>query len=83
VSADDRDPDRILAEARDPLGRRRFYPPGEHPATARWRKQLAWYREQGLDDSHPMIAYILRTLAVFELGEERAKREYLAAAMRR
>ena len=74
----------MLSEARDPLGRPRFYPAGEHPAAARWREQLAKleaFRER-VPDTPELLAAISHAenlLASFEAGEERAKRMYLAA----
>ena len=68
----------LLAEARDPAGLPRFYPRGQHPATAQWREQLT--QLEALPDSperDTALDYTREILAKFEIGEDRAKRDYL------
>lgn len=63
-------------------GSRRFYPPGKHPATRQLREALAKAEEidDGSDEIAAYIDHCRRELAKFEVGEDRAKRDYLRAA---
>jgi hypothetical protein len=80
----------VLDEARTPYGTRRFYPPGQHPATARLRAELAHLKKLqdttllGLlgepSELEKAIDWMERQLAVFEAGEDRAKRDYIKRA---
>ena len=68
----------LLAEARDPAGLPRFYPRGQHPATAQWREQLAQLEAfPASPERDKALDYIRETLAKFEIGEDRAKRDYI------
>ena len=67
-----------LAEARNPDGTRRFYPPFAHPATARLVEHIE--RLKALPESEEQLqalGYSLLELARFERGEDRDKRDYL------
>ena len=72
---------RLLEKAVNPDGSKRFYPRGKHPATQRHREMLA--RLEELDDGSKTIAaaidYHRGQIALFEFGEDRAKRDYLRA----
>lgn len=82
---------RSLAEAKNPDGSRRFYAPGEHPATARLLAGLARVEHLQSLAMEPemeaqaaeLIGYYRRQLARFEWGEDRAKREYLSRMVSR
>jgi len=77
-----------LYSVRDHMGHKRFYPPGEHPATARLRTELE--RAKDLNDRmlpgifgkptdvERAIDYMEERLAIFDAGDRRAKRDYLA-----
>lgn len=72
--------DRLLREARNLDGSRRFYPPGLHLATHRYREH--WTRLSLLPESperDEAMQHIERELAKFEKGEDEAKRQYLRA----
>jgi hypothetical protein len=72
----------ILRTARTPDGGQRFYPPGQHPAGAQLRTHLRALRDYQSRhiDTPELIAAIIhaeRDLAALEVGEDRAKREYI------
>lgn len=55
----------------------RYYPPGQHPATYRRRKQLEYLEAAGLGD-HEFAGYLRERLSQFEEQEsERKVRDYL------
>jgi hypothetical protein len=59
-------------------GSRRFYPPGQHPATYRlreWRERLLLLPVSGVRDES--LAVIDTQLSLFEQGENEAKRAHL------
>lgn len=73
-----------LLAARNPDGSQRFYPPGEHPATAQLRETRR--RAQSfadrlatpyLNDAERVVNYCDVKLAQFEWGEEQAKRRWI------
>lgn len=70
--------DPLLERARDVVtGRPRFYPPGQHPATAEWReteKRLLALPSSAERDV--ALEHVQDTLARFEEGESRAKALY-------
>ena len=73
----------LLSQARDPFGRPRFYPAGQHPAGASYRRclvKLNALRTKTRDnpDLLDAVAYAERKIAELEAGEARAKRVYLA-----
>jgi hypothetical protein len=71
----------ILAAARGPFGERRFYPPGQHPATIRQRRQLAMLATLPNDPSRRALEdHLLAELATFEEGESVEKARYLQAS---
>lgn len=51
----------------------RYYPPGQHPATYRWRWTLAKALECGLGDDHEMVVYLREQIAAFEQAESDLK----------
>jgi hypothetical protein len=77
-----------LYSVRDHMGRKRFWPAGEHPATAKLRAELE--RAKDLNDRmlpglfgkptevERAIDYMEEQLAVFDAGDRRAKRDYIA-----
>ena len=72
-----------LYAVKDLDGNRRFYPYGEHPATARQRAHLAKLeriRERMPDTPELLqaVAHVRSLLDVFENGEQRAKEAYCA-----
>jgi hypothetical protein len=70
--------DERLKQARDPLGRQLFYPPGSHPATARLRASRD--RLLALPETHERNAALehhKRELARFEALESEAKLLYV------
>jgi hypothetical protein len=80
-------PEELLAQARDPFGRPRFYPPGQHPAGARtreWLRMAEELRERVVDNPELLaaIAWHERQLAVLEGGEQLAKARFLHAVSR-
>lgn len=74
-------PDDILAEARNPDGSQRFYPPHQHPATRQLREALSRAEEfdDGSDTTGAYLEHLRHQLARFEAVEDRAKRVYLRA----
>jgi hypothetical protein len=73
-----------LSRAKDIHGERRFYEPGEHPATFRHRtilKQLEQIEQTMSPDRSTAASaaaeYHREKIAEFEAGEHRAKSEYL------
>jgi hypothetical protein len=72
--------ERLLREARNLDGSRRFYPPGLHRATHRYREH--WTLLSRLPESpetEEAMLHIERKLAEFEKDEEHAKKMYLTA----
>lgn len=75
----------VLESATDHHGERRFYAPGQHPAT--WRER--WMVEQlerlyriphaGDDGLRSTILYHRQRIEDFERGEARAKADYIEA----
>lgn len=79
--------DPLLEAATELHGGRRFYPPGEHPATYKQRKQLAQLKElrercrDSVVDEASLtgsIEYIERQIVAFEEQHSEAKADYLA-----
>jgi hypothetical protein len=71
--------DERLVAMTDPFGRRRFYPPGQHPAIRRWvaeRKHIASLPESPERDK--ALAYIEDNIALFEQGESETKALYVS-----
>jgi hypothetical protein len=50
-----------------------YYPPGQHPATERWRAHLALLLELGFGDDYEGVVYLRETLAAFEEVESERK----------
>lgn len=73
--------DPILEAARTPDGQRRFFPAGQHPASAKGRLQLERFAEMGIEWC-PLANELRRRLAVFEELESERKADYLFAAER-
>lgn len=68
----------VLSDARRLDGGPLFYPPGQHPATARYRAHLARLRECPPSRNRNMVMEHVETeLAAFEEGESIAKAVYL------
>lgn len=68
----------VLAAARNLDGRPRFHPPGQHPATARYRAERAKLLAlPATKERNTALNYIEATLAVFEEGESLAKATHL------
>ncbi len=68
--------DERLEELRGADGTRRFYPPGQHPATARLRQQIAKMEFVGFGDTD-FARYARDRLALFEELESEAKQRAL------
>lgn len=67
-----------FADALELDGRPRFYPSGQHPATARQRAHLTILKSlPETPETKESIAHVERLLATFELGEDRAKAMHL------
>jgi hypothetical protein len=65
-------------DARDPMGRPRFFAPGTHPATRRHRENLTKLRQYPESpERDALIEHTEFTLAMFEEGESEAKQRYL------
>ena len=64
---------------RTPWGGQRFFAPGEHPATARYRDQLRRLEALGASDSEA-AEYVRDFLAAFEEDESAAKQIHLRMA---
>lgn len=61
-----------------PWGDKRFYPPGEHPATYRYKAHReALLRLPASAERDQMVSYVDGLLAAFEQGESEAKQQYL------
>lgn len=76
--------DPILAAARDWKGERLFYDEDEHPATARYRRELIVLKTMPeTPNRDEAIAYVEQRLGDFNAVERRAQREYLEHARRR
>lgn len=73
------DLDPILAAATLPDGSQRFWPPGQHPALARWRTCLEEMRPF-CSEEHPQVVHARALIAEFEEGESIAKADYLRRA---
>lgn len=80
--------ERVLRDAKNPDGSRRFYPAGLHPATARHReirKRLEQIRLKRPDDPQLLeaLGYHDRKIAEFDANEAEVKRRYLDAVSRK
>jgi len=65
-------------DARDPMGRPRFFAPGAHPATRQHRENLTRLRQcLASPERDALIAHTQFVLAMFEEGESEAKQRYL------
>lgn len=74
----------VLQAVRTPDGRRRFYPPGEHPVTARLRRDIAAL--EALPEStqrDEALEWARYQNTIFEEGESIAKHEYMSRATAR
>lgn len=70
--------DARLEAAMTPDGRRRFYVPGAHPATARWRAEVrSLERLPASAERDEALEYARGQIALFEAGESEAKERYL------
>lgn len=74
--------DPLLEVLKDAQGRPRFYPPGQHPGTARLRAYLVKLEELHKDivdagatstDAEEAINYVKDQIAIFEQGESEDK----------
>lgn len=71
----------MLEGALEITGRQRFYPPGSHPAVARYRAQRdLLLRYPSTPERELLLEHIEGQLAMFEERESRAKQDYLRRA---
>lgn len=68
----------LEAAAATPFGGRRFYEPGQHPATHRLRQHLEALRKLPPSlDRNAALEYAKTQIAAFEEGESIAKADHL------
>lgn len=71
----------LLEGALEITGRPRFYPPGHHPAVARYRAQRdVLLRYPSTPERDELLDHIESQLAMFEERESRSKQDYLRRA---
>ena len=64
----------VLERMRDPFGRRRFFPPGAHPVTARLRAYIKTLEAFPPSDARDQsLEHVQAQHAMFEEGESLAK----------